>query len=81
MAPEYGATCGFFPIDQKTIDSGGAQQRDQSRPQALLRITGSRLCGSGSAPAVYRLGKGVLNSSEGAGKGAPGHLGGDDVNH
>src|SRR3954462_11138391 len=21
MAPEYGATCGFFPIDQKTIDS------------------------------------------------------------
>ena len=20
MAPEYGATCGFFPIDQKTID-------------------------------------------------------------
>ena len=20
MAPEYGATCGFFPIDRKTID-------------------------------------------------------------
>ena len=20
MAPEYGATCGFFPIDQRTID-------------------------------------------------------------
>ena len=20
MAPEYGATCGFFPVDSKTID-------------------------------------------------------------
>ncbi|GJD49404.1 Aconitate hydratase A [Methylobacterium crusticola] len=28
MAPEYGATCGFFPVDQKTID--------------FLRVTGRR---------------------------------------
>ncbi len=28
MAPEYGATCGFFPIDDKTLD--------------YLRLTGAR---------------------------------------
>ncbi len=29
MAPEYGATCGFFPIDQKTIDYMELSGRDE----------------------------------------------------
>ena len=29
MAPEYGATCGFFPIDQETIDYLALTGRDQ----------------------------------------------------
>jgi aconitate hydratase len=31
MAPEYGATCGFFPISQATIDYLGATGRDPAR--------------------------------------------------
>jgi len=31
MAPEYGATCGFFPIDQRTIDYLQLTGRDESR--------------------------------------------------
>ncbi|HET9231215.1 MAG TPA: aconitate hydratase AcnA, partial [Vitreimonas sp.] len=31
MAPEYGATCGFFPVDQKTIDYLTATGRDPKR--------------------------------------------------
>lgn len=31
MAPEYGATCGFFPIDQKTIDYLRFSGRDPHR--------------------------------------------------
>jgi len=31
MAPEYGATCGFFPIDQKTIDYLRFTGRDPER--------------------------------------------------
>ncbi|MGE3792285.1 MAG: aconitate hydratase AcnA, partial [Hyphomonadaceae bacterium] len=31
MAPEYGATCGFFPVDQKTIDYLKATGRDPAR--------------------------------------------------
>ena len=31
MAPEYGATCGFFPIDQKTIDFLTVTGRDEDR--------------------------------------------------
>ncbi|MEP1207042.1 MAG: aconitate hydratase AcnA [Rhizobiaceae bacterium] len=31
MAPEYGATCGFFPIDQDTINYLGATGRDDDR--------------------------------------------------
>jgi aconitate hydratase len=34
MAPEYGATCGFFPIDQETIDYMTLTGRDQ----ALIEI-------------------------------------------
>jgi aconitate hydratase len=31
MAPEYGATCGFFPIDERTIDYLQLTGRDDSR--------------------------------------------------
>ncbi|MBK6703235.1 MAG: aconitate hydratase AcnA [Caulobacteraceae bacterium] len=31
MAPEYGATCGFFPVDAKTIDYLKATGRDPAR--------------------------------------------------
>ena len=31
MAPEYGATCGFFPIDRETIDYLAATARDPER--------------------------------------------------
>ncbi|NKB52286.1 MAG: aconitate hydratase AcnA [Rhizobiaceae bacterium] len=31
MAPEYGATCGFFPIDQDTVNYLGATGRDHDR--------------------------------------------------
>ncbi|PZO48353.1 MAG: aconitate hydratase AcnA [Alphaproteobacteria bacterium] len=31
MAPEYGATCGFFPVDQKTVDYLRATGRDPAR--------------------------------------------------
>ncbi|MEH6404948.1 MAG: aconitate hydratase AcnA [Sneathiella sp.] len=31
MAPEYGATCGFFPIDQETIDYLNFTARDPAR--------------------------------------------------
>ena len=29
MAPEYGATCGFFPIDKETIDYLNITGRDK----------------------------------------------------
>jgi aconitate hydratase len=35
MAPEYGATCGFFPIDSKTID----YLRLTARPEAEVALT------------------------------------------
>jgi aconitate hydratase len=35
MAPEYGATCGFFPIDEKTIDYLRFSGRDEDRVQLV----------------------------------------------
>jgi aconitate hydratase len=35
MAPEYGATCGFFPIDDKTLD----YMRLTGRPAATIALT------------------------------------------
>ena len=35
MAPEYGATCGFFPIDQKTIDYLKFSGRPESQVQLV----------------------------------------------
>ncbi|MDQ8757082.1 aconitate hydratase AcnA [Sphingosinicella sp. LHD-64] len=37
MAPEYGATCGFFPIDEKTLD----YMRLTGRPDAEIALTES----------------------------------------
>ena len=31
MAPEYGATCGFFPIDERTLDYLRLTGRDDDR--------------------------------------------------
>ncbi|MXZ80566.1 MAG: aconitate hydratase AcnA [Gammaproteobacteria bacterium] len=50
MAPEYGATCGFFPIDQKTIDYLSLSGRNEettalveaySKAQGLWRDSGT----------------------------------------
>lgn len=35
MAPEYGATCGFFPIDEKTIEYLRFTGRDEDRVQLV----------------------------------------------
>ncbi|KQN07262.1 aconitate hydratase AcnA [Sphingomonas sp. Leaf25] len=35
MAPEYGATCGFFPVDDKTID----YMRLTARPDEVIALT------------------------------------------
>ncbi len=35
MAPEYGATCGFFPVDEKTIDYLRFTGRDEERVQLV----------------------------------------------
>jgi aconitate hydratase len=43
MAPEYGATCGFFPVDQKTLDYLHLTGRDEARIElvaAYLRAQG-----------------------------------------
>ncbi|HUM07851.1 MAG TPA: aconitate hydratase AcnA [Acidocella sp.] len=49
MAPEYGATCGFFPVDQFTLDYLKLSGRDEHRiklvesfakAQGLWRVTG-----------------------------------------
>jgi aconitate hydratase len=35
MAPEYGATCGFFPVDEKTIEYLRFTGRDEARVQLV----------------------------------------------
>lgn len=51
MAPEYGATCGIFPIDQETLDYMLMSGRDQhtvklveayAKAQGMFRTTGCR---------------------------------------
>src|SRR4051812_30526380 len=39
MAPEYGATCGFFPIDQRTIDYLELTGRDPERIELVKAYT------------------------------------------
>ncbi len=35
MAPEYGATCGFFPVDERTLDYLRLSGRDESHIQSV----------------------------------------------
>ena len=42
MAPEYGATCGFFPIDDETIDYSTITGRDRDRASRSSRHTPRR---------------------------------------
>ena len=37
MAPEYGATCGFFPVDQVTLDYMKLSGRDESHVENVRR--------------------------------------------
>ena len=37
MAPEYGATCGFFPVDDETLD----YMRRTNRPDDLVDLVGA----------------------------------------
>jgi aconitate hydratase len=39
MAPEYGATCGFFPIDERTIDYLKLTGRDDARIELVRAYT------------------------------------------
>src|SRR4029079_2571934 len=39
MAPEYGATCGFFPLDQRTLDYLQLTGRDTHRTTLVKRYT------------------------------------------
>ena len=48
MAPEYGATCGFFPIDAETL-----RYLQGHRPQRRARRPGRGLC-QGAGPVAHR---------------------------
>ena len=39
MAPEYGATCGIFPIDQETIDYMKLSNRDESQVELIKKYS------------------------------------------
>ena len=46
MAPEYGATCGFFPIDKDTINYLSATGRDKDRVALVEATPRRRACGA-----------------------------------
>src|SRR5207302_8158476 len=51
IAPEYGATCGFFPVDQRTIDYLELTGRDADRIALVKAYTQAQgLCRDASAP-------------------------------
>ena len=57
MAPEYGATCGFFPIDQRTLDYLELTGRDADRialVRAYAQAQGLWRDASTPEPAVHR---------------------------
>ena len=35
MAPEYGATCGFFPVDEETLDYMRLTGREEEQIQVV----------------------------------------------
>ncbi|HEV7658665.1 MAG TPA: aconitate hydratase AcnA [Allosphingosinicella sp.] len=56
MAPEYGATCGFFPIDHKTLDYmrlTGRPDEDIALTEAYAKAQGMWLEAEGSADPVF----------------------------
>jgi aconitate hydratase len=53
MAPEYGATCGFFGIDEKTLDYLRLTGRPERTSRSPRPMPGNRACGS---PAACRSG-------------------------
>ncbi len=52
MAPEYGATCGFFPIDQKTIDFLKVTGRSDDRIALVEAYAKRRACGATPRPPI-----------------------------
>jgi aconitate hydratase len=50
MAPEYGATCGFFPIDQRTIDYLELTGRDPARIALVRAYCQEQGCGATPRP-------------------------------
>jgi aconitate hydratase len=56
MAPEYGATCGFFPIDHKTLDYmrlTGRPDADIALTEAYAKAQGMWLDADGAADPVF----------------------------
>jgi aconitate hydratase len=49
MSPEYGATCGFFPVDRDTLTYLTATGRDPARVALVEAYCGYRVC---SAPTI-----------------------------
>ena len=45
MAPEYGATCGFFPIDEATIAYLKLTGRDSQRIELVEAYAKAQACG------------------------------------
>ena len=46
MAPEYGATCGFFPIDERTLEYLRLTGRDEDRIELVRAYARRRACGA-----------------------------------
>ena len=53
MAPEYGATCGFFPVDGETLKYLKATGRDPSASPWPRPIARRRACGASPAQPVF----------------------------
>jgi aconitate hydratase len=46
MAPEYGATCGFFPIDDETLATCARPGRDEAASRWSKPMPRRRACGA-----------------------------------
>jgi aconitate hydratase len=55
MAPEYGATCGFFPVDRRTIDYLRLTGRDPVLAEAYCRAQGLWRARGAPSPAFAEL--------------------------
>ena len=50
MAPEYGATCGFFPIDKETCRYLEFTGRDEHRVKLVEHMRRNKACGVINTP-------------------------------